>query len=121
MGLRGLGRQGCHIVSRARSHPTLSTSTPFLCESIDAVGAAHHLMVIEGACLLKVCDRLGIQVDRLVYVVGPRCDGIRLREEGAEWDYPSLPPRGLDKEVLDYHNEHLPHSKADVVYHRKES
>lgn len=97
-------------------------------------------LVVEGVCLLAAADRIGIKIDKLIYVkrvnsshqwldeeeCGPKepvedlierlekNPGIFPESEGSE----TLELPELVKEIVRYHAEYKPSKRADYIFHR---
>ena len=103
------------------------------------VRTAHGPVCIEGICLLEAAEKIGISINKLIYVK---------RMKGREWpDEVECDSKGRvedlirtlgketligvpegtgelaepRKEVICYHAKYRPHARADYVFHRQEA
>ena len=99
-------------------------------EKIEMAQAAEKTIVVEGVCLLKVLERLGSQLDILVYVKRLNSSGSWVEgfvctpqdDPGARETVLRIArPGTLAFEVIEYHQNYKPVLKADYFFERVES
>ena len=94
-----------------------------LADFIDSKITSGKSLIIEGICLLQILKRIDRQEDVLVYVKRMSCNNGTWCEEqelngNGQIVEDNLQP--LMNEVIKYHNEWNPLTKADIVFERIE-
>jgi hypothetical protein len=95
-------------------------------EYIKSKSKAGKTIIVEGACLLKIFDKIQIKHDFLVYVKrmscnnGRWCEELELSGHGKIIENPQNDLEKLSNEIILYHNEFNPSINAHYCFERME-